>query len=447
MTDEHRIPHRSAHDSCVKSSIDHHGIIKAVHAAHAENDFAAVRSWIDYALRINPDNAFLQSVLISFCMDHHYLALADRLIEHSAREFPDKEGPFMLRAALAGRIDQNKAIDLWQEARRHFPQSWWGLAGMVSALFALSRPDEAISLAEQALRRPENPYNPHRIALQLQLHEFRAEWAEMETLLDGLHRFEPQNAEYKKLRDHARNQKNLTEAAAAGSAGPESPAIFGGEILNPLEQMAVQIESLGSTCEFGLVQRHLGIENLGLLRWSAVSIGSLTTALTDRFKALENPGLYETRIKYAGESQMHHLPYDITFHSFIHQTEAAKLPDFHNRQVRQLCFLRDKLIRDVQQADKLFIFTQPVASIDEINALHHALSEIGPARLLVVQNANSACSSGTVVQSHPGLLIGYISKLAVSPVGNHAIDFHTWRKILIQALKISARRKDLRDVG
>ena len=54
-------------------------------------------------------------------------------------------------------------------------------------------------------------------------------------------------------------------------------------------ELTMRFESLGSNCEFGLVQRNFGAEPLSLLRWSNLTPTSLCAMLETRFDDVGNP--------------------------------------------------------------------------------------------------------------------------------------------------------------
>ena len=57
-----------------------------------------------------------------------------------------------------------------------------------------------------------------------------------------------------------------------------------------LADISWRIESLGSDCLIGLVQRKFGAEPLGLLRFSTARMSALLPALETRFAGLGAPG-------------------------------------------------------------------------------------------------------------------------------------------------------------
>jgi hypothetical protein len=61
----------------------------------------------------------------------------------------------------------------------------------------------------------------------------------------------------------------------------------------PAEQMITAFESLGDNCEFGLVQRRMGAEPLGLLRFSYVELPLLVRGLRCGFEGLGDPNTVE----------------------------------------------------------------------------------------------------------------------------------------------------------
>src|ERR1700761_7486556 len=78
--------------------------------------------------------------------------------------------------------------------------------------------------------------------------------------------------------------------------------------------LAVQFESLGDNCELGLVQRRVGAEPLGLLRFSGTPLRSLLRAMAARFAQIGDPAYVRLEPEH-GEYMVKLTKYDFTYHA------------------------------------------------------------------------------------------------------------------------------------
>ncbi len=203
-------------------------------------------------------------------------------------------------------------------------------------------------------------------------------------------------------------------AAAVSLTAPSPPQ----EDL-PLEALLMHFESLGDSCEFGLVQREAGAEPLSLLRFASPHIpvemrpDAIAAALKNEFNGLGNPDTI--RLTFEGERReiiVHETAYRLMHHSFKHKGEV-ELEDFCRRETKRLIFLRDKLLADLRAAEKLWVWKSNVLISDQqIEGLLDAVRGFGSNVLLWVVTADADHPSGTVERLRPGLLKGYISRFA-----------------------------------
>jgi hypothetical protein len=71
----------------------------------------------------------------------------------------------------------------------------------------------------------------------------------------------------------------LEQGAQQLSVDPSHAALYAREDAEELRALFRRFESLGMTCEFGLVQRQLGLEPLGLLRFASITPDNLIALL------------------------------------------------------------------------------------------------------------------------------------------------------------------------
>ena len=169
-------------------------------------------------------------------------------------------------------------------------------------------------------------------------------------------------------------------------------------------------ESIGERCDFGAVQRHFGVEPLGLLRFAWTRFESLITALEDRFSAVGT--VDDTSFDlFRNETILRMQKYGLIFHTFVEGVEQLppeKQEVFRQQQRRRLLFLKDKLIADLEDPQKICVYaTTDFASDAHVARLFAALRSYGPNTLLFVRPATGDRPVGTVEPLEDGLYAGY----------------------------------------
>ncbi len=215
-----------------------------------------------------------------------------------------------------------------------------------------------------------------------------------------------------------------------------------GEVQDPAACALLSgFQSLGDDCEFGLVQRRYGAEQLALLRWVTLSPEELTTLLDRRLEGFGDPDRTEITVAPWGELMAHDLTYGIKMHSFV-QKGSVDLARFKLNHCRRMGFLKAKLFEDLAAGEKLFVFNGGAVMGDALAAaLQASLCSYGAARLLAVGLADAANSAGTVRVGSGGLLRGYLSRRGKTPTaGGHRwdIDFAGWVRICGTARLLAA---------
>ena len=207
----------------------------------------------------------------------------------------------------------------------------------------------------------------------------------------------------------------------------------------PPEQLMTRFESLGDNCEFGLAQRRVGAEPLGLLRFSYIELFQLLRALRSGFAGLGDPGA--TRVSTEGpdsEYIVRDANYAITYHTF-QSPEHLSLEAVTAQQATRLAFLRRKLLEDIVNGEKILVVRRgDTLRPEEVLPLYTALNDRGRAWLLWIVPADPAHPSGTVEMLLPGLLRGYVDRLA--PNDNaHDLSLEAWLAVCAAAWRAAGR--------
>ncbi len=128
----------------------------------------------------------------------------------------------------------------------------------------------------------------------------------------------------------------------------------------PLDELMLAYESLGQDCNFGLMQRHAGVEPLGLYRFSGTDLNQLLRALDSEFEGVGDPDNFEIVLK--GEAPHEYMIADRTiggYHTFI-SPEEMEPDELRVRQARHLKFLRRKILEDLKAGEKIWVWKERV---------------------------------------------------------------------------------------
>ena len=156
----------------------------------------------------------------------------------------------------------------------------------------------------------------------------------------------------------------------------------------------MKFESLGADCVFGYVQRSVGAEPLGLLRWACMPFPRLLEALDNKFKGLGVP----ENIEIEASDEVHATlgdreytatdrSYDMWAHTFVPVSPDADLAAVALDVGRRSRFLSRGLLDELEIGEKIFIYKDAA----------NALTDADRAALLAVfggsENRN-CCMSG-----------------------------------------------------
>jgi len=219
----------------------------------------------------------------------------------------------------------------------------------------------------------------------------------------------------------------------AGTASTDGPS----DVTDmPTADLMLKFESLGENCEFGLVQRRGGSEPLGLLRFSSTPFPKLVAALSARFEGLGQAESLKVELSNNGREYMIR---DQTFGLFYHAWVMAgerEPEEVHRRELRRLPYLTRKLIEDLTEGEKIFVY-RSIIRLGEthMKRLHDTMRSYGPNTLLWMELADAEHPAGTVERLAPGLLRGRMDRFA--PGANaHDFSFDCWMQVCRTALTL-----------
>jgi thioredoxin-like negative regulator of GroEL len=341
------------------------------------------------------------------------------------------------------RRDWEAALQYWRLVERSDPARGDAQHGKVQALRNLGLLDDAEATAAEAIVR-----HPDHIDLAIEhvwVAVVRDDWTAAAARLETARG---------KFADPARFTEALgwvEERVRARASGGEMPedAAPGAAVASAdisVTDLMLAFESLGERCDFGAVQRHYGVEPLGLFRFAFTRLDPLIAGLADRFDAVGT--VDDTSFEmYGDETILYMRKYGLVFHTFVYEKELAtpeKRAAFHEQQRRRLLFLKKKLVEDLEDPQKIYIYASD-ERIDEDDAarLFAALRAYGDNALLYVRPENVDHPAGSVEALGGGLYAGYFPGLANFLDGGQP-PFELWRELCERTYRLAQAAGPLR---
>ncbi|MFT8355621.1 MAG: hypothetical protein ABF617_13665 [Gluconobacter japonicus] len=202
-------------------------------------------------------------------------------------------------------------------------------------------------------------------------------------------------------------------------------------LLNPPEDKILfsRFISFGDNCEFGLVQRKIGLETLDLLRFGGTGDNQegLLRALQEDFRAFGSPEdvhIYEVGGEWISGSQR----YGVTFHTHRHVKDTER-DDVQASEQTKLKYLARKLLEDLEDGEKIIVRkSNRGITVDEMRSLLQGVRRYGDCPLLIVSEATDNVAINTVRALGNGLFHGTIRRLApYENAGGGSVE--DWRQI------------------
>lgn len=204
-----------------------------------------------------------------------------------------------------------------------------------------------------------------------------------------------------------------------------------------------EMESLGDTCVFGLVQRLSGIEPLGLFRFAGIQLPDLVRALEARFDLVAKAENVRVETKSADkELYVFEDLYRFDYHLFRDATDLDFFAE-KKKQIARIRFLVRKLLEDLSQGEKLFVWCSFVESSElEIMKLVRAIRKLGSSTLLWIGKDTTGKLSGHATYVEDGLIRGYVDRIASYPPHVSNIPFDAWETTCTAAFKLWKEKRE-----
>jgi len=188
-------------------------------------------------------------------------------------------------------------------------------------------------------------------------------------------------------------------------------------------ELMAEFESLGDDCEFGFVQRHYGIEPLGIFRFAGTRhLGNLLRLLETDLEGMGAPGSLTATLRDAHiyrhpepplvvrEFMMDHGRLGLNFHTFrgpdVVSEEEAK-----QENEQKLRYLRRKFLEDLEDGQKIWLLRDARRQdVNEAFAFQTALNRKGRNKLFWITRTIEGRPAGSVEWIGEDLLRGYLDQ-------------------------------------
>ena len=210
------------------------------------------------------------------------------------------------------------------------------------------------------------------------------------------------------------------------------------QIFTPEESaLVMQFESIGDNCEFGLMQRSVGSERMGLFRYAGVyDVMHLADLLDRKFDGFcEGDDLQITTFGPEWIADISSASLNIHTGRIQGLVPREKI-EAEERQ--KLIFLANKFMDDLEDGTKTFVYRTVIGErggpdgIYGMDRLFDAVKSYGGCALLWVTPADDDHPHGTVRHVRDRLFRGHIRRLAPY-VNAHDTDERAWLELLSNA--------------
>jgi tetratricopeptide (TPR) repeat protein len=422
---------RAQHRDDLQIAVEH------ARAAHRMSDWiGALARWRSVAAR-HPGNADgVAGFGLALQMLQRFDEADDVLADGMARS-PGHAGLAVEWARVPHRRrDWAAALRRWRRVVADFPNDAEAHSGVAAVLAMLRRHDELEEfLAKAAARFPETTTFAIDFARNA---ESRGDWTEAVRRWEAAIMRFPASQALLDGRRRARFHRQFDDLGLPAEQPGADAAQDDVATSETSRDIVMRFESLGSGCEFGLVQRKFGAEPLGLLRWGAIPPLALADALHARFAGAGDPedvSLFE----FGGNKEyfFRDRKYSLEMHTFV-PVAGSDYERVFSQQCRRASYLRDKLLADLDDPaafNKILVYKAHFGSLSDSDALaiHTAIVRYGRHTLLCIRPADEAHPDGTLCSPLDGLLFGYIDGLSPASDANK-INYESWLRVCQAAL-------------
>jgi hypothetical protein len=206
------------------------------------------------------------------------------------------------------------------------------------------------------------------------------------------------------------------------------------ETCHDIPRLLLLFAGLGENCDFGVVQRAVGIEPFGLFRFAACNATDLGDLLRTRFRRLAEPEDLWLEEGPRGEYwvKSRHCSFAAHTDRYVGRDDPLIVL---GSQIEKARYLKAKLIRDLSRGRKLFVF-KGETDITAIREIVVQLRTYGPNWLVWVCVADAAHLPGSVERLSEGLLRGFVSRFGTYD-GDPSLPVEEWVAVCANAYRLS----------
>lgn len=356
---------------------------------------------------------------------------AEKYLSDYRLKLPAAVGILQEQARLAGAMRQwALSLQYWKEvvSRDASPES---IGGYASVLRYLGQHAEAERIITQAIT--DHPSNLALKISQAQISNDKGEWQRAVEQWGALTHINP---------SHPAITRGLREAVFSLRAQGLSQANTQAELPPASDEQAQNIalvtrfESIGENCEFGLFQRAVGAEPLGLLRFAGITPDHFVKALSSQLSGIGNPNF--TRMNTEGtEYVTRDTRYGMAMHTFI-TPGAAEREKIFEMACKKIQFLRRKLIEDLEEGSKILVYSViGKASAAQREKMLTAVKNYGPNKILFVYEEGTVnFPANAVTLLSEDMAIGIRPRRPENVPLNSDIPISAWLAICRDALSV-----------
>jgi tetratricopeptide (TPR) repeat protein len=324
-----------------------------------------------------------------------------------------------IELALVSERQENwqQAAERWRNVAATWPEApLEGILGEAHALRRLQMFDAADALVTEALSRHSgSPALWEALGLNAVARE---DWQ------GAVVRFEEAQRRFPaETRFHSRIFAVRLRIADAGGMPTTGPAArpAADAVTAADRDLVLAFESLGGGghgCEFGIFQRDVGAEPLGLLRWADIYQDQLCQALETNLAGIGEAEF--TNLFVPSSDKPEYWTTDTRYHMAMRcfvLVEEVPIERMRKQVLARLKFLRGKLLEDLRLGEKIFVYKNMKRNLTEpeLDRLYNAVRQYGRNTLLYIRYADSENRSGSVRVDRVGLMIGYVDHFSHSP--------------------------------
>lgn len=196
-------------------------------------------------------------------------------------------------------------------------------------------------------------------------------------------------------------------------------------------------EGLGDNCDFGMVQRAVGIEPFGLFRFAACKAVDVARLLRTSFQQLGEPE--DLWLEEVGPTREYRVKSRqcLTFSAHTKRFGGRDDPEVvRSAHIESTLYLKKKLIRDLSLDRRLFVYGGR-SNIKAVREIAAQLRTYGDNRLLWVNLADATHLPGSVECLRDGLLLGYISRFGTyEPERAPRLPVEEWIAVCAKAYRL-----------